>query len=37
MPAAERQRAGITESLVRLSAGVEDAADLLADVDQALG
>ena len=37
MPAAERQRAGITENLVRLSAGVEDAADLLADVDQALG
>ena len=29
--------AEVTESIVRLSVGIEDAADLLADIDQALG
>jgi cystathionine beta-lyase/cystathionine gamma-synthase len=33
----ERRRAGIGDGLVRLSAGIEDPADILADLDQALG
>ena len=36
MPAAERQRAGVGDGLIRLSIGVEDAADLVADLEQAL-
>ena len=36
VPLVERQRLGITEGLVRLSVGIEDIADLLADLDQAL-
>jgi len=32
----ERQRLGITEGLVRLSVGIEDKEDLIADLDQAL-
>ena len=35
-PPAERQRLGITDSLVRLSCGLEDADDLIADLEQAL-
>jgi cystathionine gamma-synthase len=35
-PAEERQRYGITDTLVRLSCGIEDAADLIADLEQAL-
>ena len=31
-----RQRAGVSESLIRLSAGVEAIEDLLADLEQAL-
>ena len=31
-----RARAGIAEGLVRLSVGIEEAADLWADLDQAL-
>lgn len=31
-----RQQAGITDGLIRLSAGLEDAADLLADLEQAI-
>jgi cystathionine gamma-synthase len=34
---AERREAGIGDDLVRLSLGLEDPADLLADLDQALG
>lgn len=34
---AERQRAGISDGLVRLSVGIEDIEDLQADLDQALG
>jgi cystathionine gamma-synthase len=34
--AAERAQAGIPENLIRYSAGIEDAADLIADLDQAL-
>jgi methionine-gamma-lyase len=31
-----RRRAGITDGLVRVSVGLEDAVDIIADVDQAL-
>lgn len=34
--AAARQKAGITDGLIRLSIGLEDADDLMADLDQAL-
>jgi cystathionine gamma-lyase len=37
IPADTRARIGIADSLVRLSVGVEDAEDLIADLDQALG
>lgn len=36
MPAPERQARGITDGLVRLSVGLEDPDDLIADLDQAL-
>lgn len=36
MDPAERQRVGITDGLVRLSVGLEDPDDLIADLDQAL-
>jgi cystathionine gamma-synthase len=36
MDAAARERAGISETLVRLSVGIEDAADLVRDLAQAL-
>jgi cystathionine gamma-synthase len=32
-----RKRAGITDSVIRLSVGIEDPADLVADLEQALG
>jgi cystathionine gamma-synthase len=35
-PPEERQRYGITDSLVRYSCGIEDADDLIADLEQAL-
>jgi cystathionine gamma-lyase len=37
IPAEERERRGVTETLLRLSVGIEDASDLIADLDQALG
>ncbi len=37
MPPQERERLGIAGNLVRLSAGIEDVEDVLADLDQALG
>ncbi len=37
IPVAERERRGITETLLRLSVGIEDAQDLIADLQQALG
>jgi methionine-gamma-lyase len=37
MPAEQRRLAGIGDGLVRLSIGIEDCDDLLADLDQALG
>ena len=36
VPAAERQRIGLGDGLVRVSVGLEDLDDLLADLDQAL-
>jgi cystathionine gamma-synthase len=36
IPVEERLRYGITDSLVRLSCGIEDSEDLLADLEQAL-
>jgi cystathionine gamma-lyase len=36
MPASERKRVGVGEGLIRLSVGVEDVADLIADVESAL-
>jgi cystathionine beta-lyase/cystathionine gamma-synthase len=36
VPAARRQEIGLTDSLVRISVGIEDPADLIADLDQAL-
>jgi len=36
VPAEERQRIGITDGLVRISVGIEDVEDLIADLDQAL-
>lgn len=37
LPPEERARRGITDTMVRLSVGLEDAADLIADLEQALG
>jgi methionine-gamma-lyase len=36
LPAEERRMAGITDGLVRYSVGIEDPADLIADLEQAL-
>ena len=36
IPAAERQRSGVGDGLIRLSIGVEDVADLIDDLDNAL-
>jgi hypothetical protein len=32
----ERAEVGITDNLIRLSVGIEDAADIMKDIDQAL-
>jgi cystathionine gamma-lyase len=37
VPADARARLGISDSLVRLSVGIEDVEDLIADLDRALG
>jgi cystathionine beta-lyase/cystathionine gamma-synthase len=36
VPELERNRLGITDGLVRISVGIEDAEDIIADIDQAL-
>jgi cystathionine gamma-lyase len=36
LPAEERARLGISDGLVRISVGIEDVDDLIADLDQAL-
>ncbi len=35
IPKEERDRVGITDGLIRLSVGIEDVQDILADVEQA--
>ena len=37
VPEAERAKLGISDQLIRLSVGIEDTDDLIADLDQALG
>ncbi|MGA2918772.1 cystathionine gamma-synthase [Methanoregula sp.] len=37
IPPSERKKVGISDTLVRISVGIENADDLLADLDQALG
>jgi cystathionine beta-lyase/cystathionine gamma-synthase len=36
IPKEERTKNGLSDSLIRLSVGVEDAEDILADLEQAL-
>jgi methionine-gamma-lyase len=36
VPREQRERAGITEGLIRLSVGIEDADDIIADLEQGL-
>lgn len=36
IPKAEREKAGVVDNLLRLSVGVEDVEDLIADLEQAL-
>ena len=36
IPKKEREKIGVVDSLIRLSVGIEDAADLVADLKQAL-
>jgi cystathionine beta-lyase/cystathionine gamma-synthase len=37
VPAARRAKIGLTDAMVRISAGIEDVQDLIDDVKQALG
>lgn len=37
IPAEERRKAGLSDSLIRLSVGIEDSDDLIADLAQAIG
>lgn len=37
IPKEEREKIGVVDSLIRLSVGIEDASDLIADLEQALG
>ncbi|HKY05649.1 MAG TPA: PLP-dependent transferase, partial [Blastocatellia bacterium] len=37
VPETERNRLGITDGLVRVSVGIEDAEDIIEDLDRALG
>jgi cystathionine beta-lyase/cystathionine gamma-synthase len=36
VPKEEREKAGITDDLVRFSVGIEDVDDIIADLEQAL-
>jgi methionine-gamma-lyase len=36
VPKATRDRLGVTDALIRISVGIEDADDLIADLDAAL-
>ncbi len=37
IPKEEREKSGVVDALIRLSVGIEDAGDLIADLDQAIG
>jgi cystathionine beta-lyase len=37
IPKEEREKSGVVDGLLRLSVGIEDIDDLLADLNQALG
>ncbi|NKI31442.1 cystathionine gamma-synthase [Croceivirga thetidis] len=37
IPKVEREKSGVVDSLIRLSVGIEDAEDLIADLEQAIG
>jgi cystathionine gamma-lyase len=37
VPADQRAKLGITDNLIRLSVGIEDIDDIIADLDQAIG
>jgi cystathionine beta-lyase len=37
IPKAEREKTGVVDSLIRLSVGIEDVDDLIADLKQAIG
>jgi len=37
IPREQREARGVTDGLMRLSVGIEDKEDLIADLDQALG
>ena len=37
IPKEEREKSGVVDSLIRLSVGIEDAEDLIADLEQAIG
>ncbi len=37
IPREEREKSGVVDALIRLSVGIEDAADLIADLEQAIG
>lgn len=37
IPKEEREKVGVTDSLIRLSVGIEDIQDLIADLEQAIG
>ena len=37
MSAEEREKAGIPDGLIRVAVGIESPADLIADLEQALG
>ena len=36
IPTEQRQRIGVTDGLVRISVGIEDVEDIIADIDNAL-
>ena len=36
IPKAEREKAGLSDTLIRLSVGIEDAEDLMADLDKGI-
>lgn len=37
IPKEEREKSGVVDALIRLSVGIEDASDLMADLEQAIG